>query len=384
MKWKNSLGADLHARILIDVQFECRKNFIENMKICRDFYPHQICQDAPTKYRKFFFETFAKYLNRTFQSPQISNHSLTRKRYFSTTSSTIRLQECQKYKANIGVEIHAQILANKKIFSPSSAKFNKLPNSTVSWFDAALPGTLPILNERCVEAGILTALALNCRVNLASRFDRKHYFYGDMPAGYQITQQRIPLAENGSVLVESWGVPEKERIQPFSVKITRIHLEQDSGKTVHDQAAGNLIDLNRAGCGLLEIVSEPDLKSPEQVSLFIETIRRILVSIGTNDGSIETGSMRVDVNVSVSRADSMKLGQRVEIKNISGFRFVHQAIDYEIKRQTNLYKDGNVVVYETRGFNPSLKKTFSLRKKEAEQDYRYMNEPDLPSLRLKE
>eukprot|EP00048_Salpingoeca_helianthica_P013449 m.200850 g.200850 ORF g.200850 m.200850 type:complete len:574 (-) comp15500_c1_seq9:243-1964(-) len=285
------------------------------------------------------------------------------------------LTETSAWAAVVGIEIHAQIAAHSKIFSNSPLEFAAAPNSKVSFWDAALPGTLPVLNKRCVEAALATALALNARVNLHSEFDRKHYFYFDLPAGYQITQQRRPIAEHGHLDV-GFG-PQQQR-----VSITRLHLEHDSGKSIHTAPQRTLIDLNRAGAGLMEIVTAPDMHSGGEAAAFVEALVLILRTLGTCDGRMEEGSLRVDANVSVSRRDGSVRGPRCEIKNISGLRFLSRAIDYEINRQVALFEQGKPVISQTLTYDAEKNETRPLRSKESAVDYRFMPEPDLPPLRL--
>ncbi|KAF0299679.1 Glutamyl-tRNA(Gln) amidotransferase subunit B, mitochondrial [Amphibalanus amphitrite] len=278
----------------------------------------------------------------------------------------------------IGLEVHAQVAARTKLFSAAVCEFAAPVNSRVQLVDAAFPGTLPVLNERCVEAGILTALALGMRVNTVSTFDRKHYFYADMPAGYQITQQRLPLAEGGELSVPLAGTG-----RPLSVRLARLQLEQDSGKSLHDLDNNrSLIDLNRAGCGLMELVFEPDLRSGEEAAALVKELILILRRIGTCSCKMEEGALRVDANVSVRPAGSDQLGVRSEVKNIGSVRGVARAVQYEIGRQVALLESGGRVVNETRSYDPETAQTVAMRDKEVVQDYRFLPEPNLPPLRL--
>ncbi|XP_045465079.1 glutamyl-tRNA(Gln) amidotransferase subunit B, mitochondrial isoform X1 [Harmonia axyridis] len=286
----------------------------------------------------------------------------------------------QKWRSVVGLEVHAQIISKSKLFSPSSSAFSSPVNSNVSFLDASLPGTLPVLNKRCVEAGVMTALALNCDVNLVSMFDRKHYFYGDMPAGYQITQQRSPLAQYGNLhfFVYTPGVHKS----PYSkeVRIKQLQLEQDSGKSLHDSDR-SLIDLNRAGMGLMELVFEPDLTDGEEAAALVKELIAILKRIGTCSCKMEEGALRVDANVSIHR-EKEPLGVRTEIKNIGSVRGVASAIKYEINRQIEMKERGYDIINETRSWDAISKSTLPLRDKEEKQDYRYMPEPNLPPLYL--
>eukprot|EP00039_Didymoeca_costata_P023975 m.8865 g.8865 ORF g.8865 m.8865 type:complete len:477 (+) comp3966_c0_seq1:186-1616(+) len=274
----------------------------------------------------------------------------------------------------IGLEIHAQILSKSKIFSAAEVAFAAAPNSKVSFFDAGTPGTLPLLQSRCVEAGTLTARALNCSINNPSYFDRKHYFYADLPTGYQITQQRVPLGQHGHVLL-GFGEATKK------INIERLHLEMDSGKSIHSMSS-TLIDLNRAGTGLMEIVTAPDLHSGDEAASFVQQLMLILQIVGSCDANMAQGSVRVDANVSIKRESDKELGTRCEIKNISGLRFLSKAIEYEKTRQQNLLENGETLRAETRTYDVPSARTILIRTKEEEVDYRYMPEPDLPPLHI--
>uniref|UniRef100_A0A8C2UZY5 Glutamyl-tRNA(Gln) amidotransferase subunit B, mitochondrial n=1 Tax=Chinchilla lanigera TaxID=34839 RepID=A0A8C2UZY5_CHILA len=287
-----------------------------------------------------------------------------------------------KWAAVVGLEIHAQISSNSKLFSGSQVSFTAPPNSLVSFFDASLPGTLPVLNRRCVEAAVMTGLALNCRINKKSLFDRKHYFYADLPAGYQITQQRLPIAANGSL---SYGVFVGNRwshMATKTVRIKQIQLEQDSGKSLHDDLRSQtLIDLNRAGVGLLEVVMEPDLSCGEEAAAVVKELQLILQALGTSQANMAEGQLRVDANISVHHPGE-PLGIRTEVKNLNSIRFLARAIDHEIQRQINELESGGEILNETRSFDPKLGCTVPMRDKEGKQDYRFMPEPNLPPLVL--
>ncbi|XP_049626024.1 glutamyl-tRNA(Gln) amidotransferase subunit B, mitochondrial [Suncus etruscus] len=287
-----------------------------------------------------------------------------------------------KWTAVVGLEIHAQISSNSKLFSGSQVHSAAPPNSTVSFFDASLPGTLPVLNRRCVEAAVLTGLALNCHINRKSLFDRKHYFYADLPAGYQITQQRLPIAVNGSLAYSMYAGPQPGQVIPKTVRIRQIQLEQDSGKSLHDeQRAQTLIDLNRAGVGLLELVLEPDMTCGEEAATAVRELQLILQTLGSSQANMSEGQLRVDANVSVHRPGE-PWGVRTEVKNLNSIKFLAKAIDYEIQRQISELENGGEVVNETRSFDCRLGCTVSMRDKEGKQDYRFMPEPNLPPLLL--
>jgi aspartyl-tRNA(Asn)/glutamyl-tRNA(Gln) amidotransferase subunit B len=276
----------------------------------------------------------------------------------------------------IGIEVHAQVTSNAKLFSGASTAFGGPPNSHVSLVDAAMPGMLPVINEECVRQAIRTGLGLNARVNLKSVFDRKNYFYPDLPQGYQISQYKSPIVGEGEVTVEA---ADGEKI---AVGVERLHLEQDAGKSLHDQhATMSLVDLNRSGVALMEIVSKPDLRSAEDAKAFLAKLRTILRYLGTCDGDMEKGNLRADVNVSVRRPGAA-LGTRCEIKNVNSIRFVGQAIDYEARRQIAVIEDGGTIEQETRLFDPDKGETRSMRTKEEAHDYRYFPDPDLLPLEL--
>ncbi|CAG0922183.1 unnamed protein product [Notodromas monacha] len=288
--------------------------------------------------------------------------------------------ETKKWRTVVGLEVHAQIKSKSKLFSQAGTAFRAAPNALVSPFDAGHPGTLPVLNKRCVEAGVATALALNCRINNVSTFDRKHYFYADLPAGYQITQQRLPLAVDGFL---EFPVFNNDVLKMYRSKIKQIQLEQDSGKSLHDEDR-SLVDLNRAGVGLMEIVCEPDLGSSAEAVSFVKELILVLKTIKTCDCLMEEGSLRVDVNVSVCKEGDSELGTRTEIKNLSSLNAVAKAVECESKRQISEVMSGRKVFNETRAFDDVKKVTVSMRVKETKVDYRFMPEPNLPPLILSE
>jgi aspartyl-tRNA(Asn)/glutamyl-tRNA(Gln) amidotransferase subunit B len=271
----------------------------------------------------------------------------------------------------IGLEVHAQVASNAKLFSGASTEFGGEPNSHVSLVDAAMPGMLPVINEECVRQAIRTGLGLKAKVNCKSVFDRKNYFYPDLPQGYQISQYKLPIVGAGEVAVD---LPDGETV---TIGIERLHLEQDAGKSLHDQhATMSFVDLNRSGVALMEIVSKPDLRSAEEAKAFLSKLRSILRYLGTCDGDMEKGSLRADVNVSV-RKPGAELGTRCEIKNVNSIRFVGQAIEHEARRQIEIIEDGGTIAQETRLFDPDKGETRSMRSKEEAHDYRYFPDPDL-------
>ncbi|XP_048189617.1 glutamyl-tRNA(Gln) amidotransferase subunit B, mitochondrial [Perognathus longimembris pacificus] len=287
-----------------------------------------------------------------------------------------------KWAAVVGLEIHAQISSNSKLFSGSQVCFAAPPNSLVSFFDASLPGTLPVLNRRCVEAAVMTGLALNCRINKKSLFDRKHYFYADLPAGYQITQQRLPIAADGNLTYGVYVGKRQRQLASKMVRIKQIQLEQDSGKSLHDDLRSQtLVDLNRAGVGLLEVVLEPDLSCGEEAAMAVRELQLILQALGTSQALMAEGQLRVDANISVHHPGE-PLGVRTEVKNLNSIRFLAKAIDYEIQRQINELENGGEILNETRSFDCKLGCTVPMRDKEGKQDYRFMPEPNLPPLVL--
>src|SRR5579863_8836507 len=271
----------------------------------------------------------------------------------------------------IGMEVHAQVTSKSKLFSGASTEFGGEPNSHVSLVDAAMPGMLPVINEECVKQAVRTGLGLNAKINLRSVFDRKNYFYPDLPQGYQISQYKSPIVGEGEVVVELAGG------ETATIGIERLHLEQDAGKLLHDQSPTmSLVDLNRCGVALMEIVSKPDIRSSEQAKAYVTKLRSILRYLGTCDGDMEKGSLRADVNVSV-RKPGGALGTRCEIKNMNSIAFIMQAIDYEARRQIGVIEDGGKVVQETRLFDSGKGTTRSMRTKEESHDYRYFPDPDL-------
>ncbi len=278
----------------------------------------------------------------------------------------------------IGMEVHAQVTSQSKLFSGASTAFGGEPNSHVSLIDAAMPGMLPVINEECIRQAVRTGLGLNARINLKSVFDRKNYFYPDLPQGYQISQYKSPVVGEGEVLVD---MPDGESVK---VGIERLHLEQDAGKSLHDRhPTMSLVDLNRSGVALMEIVSKPDLRSSEEAKAYVSKLRTILRYLGTCDGDMEKGSLRADVNVSV-RKPGAPLGTRCEIKNVNSFRFIGQAIEHEARRQIEILEEGGKIEQETRLFDPERGETRSMRDKEEAHDYRYFPDPDLLPLELTE
>ena len=281
-----------------------------------------------------------------------------------------------KWEIIIGLEIHAQVISNSKLFSGSSTMFGAEPNCQVSLLDASMPGMLPVINQKCLEQAVRTGLGLNAKINNISIFDRKNYFYPDLPQGYQISQYTRPIVGKGSIELD---LPDG---QSKKVGITRLHLEQDAGKSIHDMdPKQSFIDLNRAGIALMEIVSDPDIRSAEEAGLFVRKVRSILMYLGTCDGNMEQGSMRGDVNVSVRRPGE-DLGTRCEIKNVNSIRYIQQAIDFESRRQIELLESGKKIIQETRLFDASNGETRTMRSKEEAHDYRYFPDPDLLPLKI--
>jgi aspartyl-tRNA(Asn)/glutamyl-tRNA(Gln) amidotransferase subunit B len=281
-----------------------------------------------------------------------------------------------KWEIILGLEVHAQVISESKLFSGASTTFGAEPNSQVSLVDAAFPGMLPVINRVCVEQAVRTGLGLKAEINLKSVFDRKNYFYADLPAGYQISQYTQPIVGKGVITLD---MPEGVKRH---VGITRLHLEQDAGKSLHDQhPTKSYIDLNRSGIALMEIVSEPDMRSSEEAAAYLKKLRSILRYLGTCDGNMEEGSMRCDVNVSV-RKPGGELGTRCEIKNVNSIRYVQQAIEYEARRQIEIIEDGGTIKQETRLYDPNKGETRSMRSKEHAHDYRYFPDPDLLPLVL--
>ncbi|KAM9857011.1 glutamyl-tRNA(Gln) amidotransferase subunit B, mitochondrial [Aulostomus maculatus] len=280
----------------------------------------------------------------------------------------------------VGLEVHAQINSNTKLFSGSAVHFSAPPNSQVSLFDASIPGTLPVLNRRCVEAAVMTGLALNCNINKKSLFDRKHYFYADLPTGYQITQQRCPIAVDGTLSYSFLGGKKRNQVIRKNVHIKQIQLEQDSGKSLHDDLhSQTLIDLNRAGVGLMELVMEPDMSCGVEAAAAVKELQLILKALGTCQANMSEGQLRVDANVSVHKPGE-PLGVRTEVKNINSVRYLAKAIDYEVKRQIEVLQRGETVQNETRAYDSKSGETVPMRDKEGLQDYRFMPEPNLPPL----
>ena len=276
----------------------------------------------------------------------------------------------------IGLEIHAQVLSNSKLFSGASTEFGKDPNHNVSLVDAAMPGMLPVINQTCIKQAIKSGIALNAEINKYSVFDRKNYFYADLPQGYQISQYKYPIVGEGSLKITDANGEDKV------IGIERIHLEQDAGKSLHDQhPSKSFIDLNRTGVALMEIVSKPDLRSPEEAASYVKKIRTVLRYIETCDGNMEQGSLRADCNVSVRKPNG-DLGTRCEIKNLNSIKFISQAIQYEAERQVEILENGGVIDQETRLFDTSTGETRSMRSKEDAHDYRYFPDPDLLPLEL--
>jgi aspartyl-tRNA(Asn)/glutamyl-tRNA(Gln) amidotransferase subunit B len=279
------------------------------------------------------------------------------------------------YELVVGCEIHAQVASNSKLFSLASTEFGATQNSQVSLIDAAMPGMLPVINEECVKQAIKTGLGINATINLRSSFDRKNYFYPDLPQGYQISQFFEPIASGGFVEINLEDGNKKK------INIERIHLEQDAGKSIHDQDPNlSLIDLNRSGIALMEIVSKPDIRSPTEATEYVKNIRTLVRALETCDGDMEKGNLRCDANVSVRKVGEEKLGTRCEIKNINSTRNIARAIEYEAKRQVEILENGGIVDQETRLFDAISGETRTMRSKEDAMDYRYFPDPDLPPL----
>ena len=281
-----------------------------------------------------------------------------------------------QYEVIIGLEVHAQVLSNSKLFSSSSTKFGAEPNTQVSLVDAAFPGMLPVINKFCVEQAVKTGVGLKAKINKRSIFDRKNYFYADLPQGYQISQYKNPIVGEGSVVLD---LPTGEK----TIGIERLHLEQDAGKSIHDIDPENtLVDLNRSGVALMEIVSKPDLRSPDEVNAYIKKLRSIMRYLGTCDGNMQEGSLRADVNVSVRKKGEKKYGTRCEIKNVNSIKFMQMAIKYEAIRQVDVLEEGGSIDQETRLFDTKKNETRSMRSKEDAHDYRYFPDPDLLPLEI--
>ncbi|MBV9571174.1 MAG: Asp-tRNA(Asn)/Glu-tRNA(Gln) amidotransferase subunit GatB [Alphaproteobacteria bacterium] len=278
----------------------------------------------------------------------------------------------------VGMEVHAQVLSNAKLFSGAATVFGAEPNSQVSFVDAGMPGMLPVINRKCVEQAIRTGLGLKAKINRRSVFDRKNYFYPDLPAGYQISQYKQPIVGEGEVTIDLRGGETRR------VGIERLHLEQDAGKSLHDQHPDySYVDLNRAGVALMEIVTKPDMRGSEEAAAFLRKLRSIVRYLGTCDGNMDEGSMRADVNVSVRRPGE-PLGTRCEIKNVNSMRFIVQAVEYEARRQVDILESGGTIRQETRLFDSRAGETRSMRSKEEAHDYRYFPDPDLLPLELDE
>ena len=286
--------------------------------------------------------------------------------------------EKNKYEVIIGLEVHAQVSSNSKLFSGSATKFGAEPNSQVSLIDSAFPGMLPVINKECINQAIRTGLGLNAKINNNSVFDRKNYFYADLPQGYQISQYKNPIVGEGKVLLD----------MPYGSKeigIERLHLEQDAGKSIHDMdPTSTYVDLNRSGIALMEIVSKPDLRSPDEVNAYIKKLRTIMRYLGTCDGNMQEGSLRADVNVSVRKVGDKKLGTRCEIKNVNSIKFMQMAIEYESNRQVQMLDEGKKIDQETRLFDTKKNETRSMRSKEDAHDYRYFPDPDLLPLKIEQ
>jgi aspartyl-tRNA(Asn)/glutamyl-tRNA(Gln) amidotransferase subunit B len=292
------------------------------------------------------------------------------------TKSKLMKGATGEWEVVIGLEVHAQVASQSKLFSGASTAFGGEPNSQVSLVDAAMPGMLPVINEECIKQAVRTGLGLNARINLKSVFDRKNYFYPDLPQGYQISQYKSPVVGEGEVVVD---LPGGETV---TVGIERLHLEQDAGKSLHERhPTMSFVDLNRAGVALMEIVSKPDLRSSEEAKAYVAKLRTILRYLGTCDGDMEKGNLRADVNVSVRKLGA-PFGTRCEIKNVNSIRFIGQAIEHEARRQIEILEDGGKIEQETRLFDPVKGETRSMRNKEEAHDYRYFPDPDLLPLEL--
>src|SRR5438874_5942961 len=302
-----------------------------------------------------------------------AHHSRARRRRRGLTATSGKLIKgaIGDWEVVIGMEVHAQVTSNSKLFSGASTAFGGDPNTHVSLVDAAMPGMLPVINEECVRQAVRTGLGLNAKINLRSVFDRKNYFFPDLPEGYQISQYKSPIVGEGEVVVELDGG------KTATIGIERLHLEQDAGKSLHDQSPTmSYVDLNRSGVALMEIVSKPDIHDAEQAKAYVTKVRSILRYLGTCDGDMEKGSLRADVNVSV-RKPGGPLGTRCEIKNMNSINFIGQAIEHEARRQIEIIEDGGAIDQETRLFDPNKGETRSMRSKEEAHDYRYFPDPDL-------
>ena len=313
---------------------------------------------------------------------------------FEPPKPTIIAGSTQDWELVIGMEVHAQVSTRAKLFSGASTQFGAEPNSNVSFVDAGMPGMLPVINEECVAQAVRTGLGLQAQINLVSAFDRKNYFYPDLPQGYQISQLYHPIVGEGEVLVEL-GTDDDGTRRARLVRIERIHLEQDAGKSIHDMdPALSFVDLNRTGVALMEIVSRPDIRGPEEAAAYIAKLRQIMLYLGTCDGNMQNGNLRADVNVSIctpgayekyqETQDFSHLGTRCEIKNMNSMRFIQQAIEAEARRQIAIVEAGGKVVQETRLFDPDKGETRSMRSKEEAHDYRYFPDPDLLPLEIEQ
>ena len=295
----------------------------------------------------------------------------------NTTNQYLITRNKNIYEVVIGLEVPAQVLSNSKLFSSSPTKFGAEPNTQVSLVDAAFPGMLPVINEYCIKQAIKTGIGLKAKINNKSIFDRKNYFYADLPQGYQISQYKYPIVGEGTVTLD---MPYGQ----IDIGIERLHLEQDAGKSIHDiDPQSTFVDLNRSGVALMEIVSKPDLRSLDEVNTYIKKLRSIMRYLGTCDGNMQEGSLRADVNISVKKKDSKNLGTRCEIKNVNSIKFMQMAINYEANRQVDLIEEGKTVDQETRLFDTKKNETRSMRSKEDAHDYRYFPDPDLLPLELK-
>ena len=293
------------------------------------------------------------------------------------TGEYLITREKNIYEVVIGLEVHAQVLSNSKLFSSSPTKFGAEPNTQVSLVDAAFPGMLPVINEYCIKQAVKTGIGLKAKINNRSVFDRKNYFYADLPQGYQISQYKHPIVGEGTVILD---MPYGQR----EIGIERLHLEQDAGKSIHDlDPQSTFVDLNRSGIALMEIVSKPDLRSLDEVNAYIKKLRSIMRYLGTCDGNMQEGSLRADVNVSVKKKGTKNLGIRCEIKNVNSIKFMQMAIYYEANRQVDLIEEGKEIDQETRLFDTKKNETRSMRSKEDAHDYRYFPDPDLLPLELK-
>src|SRR5580698_3740693 len=297
-------------------------------------------------------------------------------RPMSTTQSKLIEGRTGPWEVVLGLEIHAQVASKSKLFSGAAVGFGAGPNEQVSLVDAAMPGMLPVINKVCVEQAVRSGLGLKAKINHWSRFDRKNYFYPDLPQGYQISQYKDPIVGEGEIEVD------RDDGSFFTVRVERLHLEQDAGKSIHDlDPNATYVDLNRAGTALMEIVSYPDMRSADEAAAYVKKVRTILRYLGTCDGDMEKGNLRADVNVSV-RKEGAPLGTRCEIKNVNSYRYIQAAIEYEARRQIEILEDGGKIAQETRLFDPTKGETRSMRSKEEADDYRYFPDPDLLPLEL--